>query len=633
MIKNRSISLFVLIGAAVLSALLVVQVRHVDATLTHLGSWNTAYPDSAASDTQCQLCHISSSGGNGWNGYGWGLREALLSGSTINDAMEAMEAADSDGNGVTDRVEIDGGFQPGWTAGEAHVSYRYDIDTGETVTEANKAAPIAIAALTTLDPVLPITNPISAPIASGMLEVGLTQIVTGLLSPLVGTFTPSLPNYMFIADQPGQVYQLDLTTQEMTTVLDVSAQMPVLGAFGNFDERGLLGLAFHPDYATNGLFYTYQSETVNGDPTFATTVPAGEVPDSQGVLSEWTVANPAEPILVVDPASERELFRVDQPQFNHNGADIVFGSDGMLYVSLGDGGGADDTDGQPFLEEIVSGHLDGNAQNAGNVLGSILRLDPTGSDSANGEYGIPADNPFVGDGAMLDEIYAYGFRNVYRMSFDPATGELYAGDVGQNDIEELNIITAGGNYGWKYKEGTFFFVDNGAGDGYVTDVDPGDLPTDLIDPIAEYDHDEGISIIGGFHYTGSTLPELTGQYIFGEWSRDFITPLGRLLYLSDTNEIMEFNIGGQDELGYFVQGFGQDANGEIYVLGNTTGNPYPHEETGENTGVILQIETYVPTAVTLSNTASATSVLSTISTILLLLIITAAINTVIVKRK
>lgn len=163
----------------------------------------------------------------------------------------------------------------------------------------------------------------------------------------------------------------------------------------------------------------------------------------------------------------------------------------MLYISLGDGGAAGDQG---------VGHVPGgNGQEPGNILSTIIRIDPDGDDSANGQYGIPDDNPFVGTSG-LDEIFAYGFRNPFRFSFDARTGEMYIADVGQNDIEEIDLGVAGGNYGWNIKEGSFCFDPNGADPGFVFECGADDVPeeVELIDPIAEYDHDEGIAVVGGF---------------------------------------------------------------------------------------------------------------------------------------
>jgi glucose/arabinose dehydrogenase len=265
---------------------------------------------------------------------------------------------------------------------------------------------------------------------------------------------------------------------------------------------------------------------------------------------------------------------------------VAFGRDGMLYVSLGDGGNADDEG---------PGHVaGGNAQSLadGNVLGKVLRIDPHGDNSANGQYGIPADNPLVGT-AGADEIWAYGFRNPYRFSFDRRSGRLLVADVGQNDIEEVDNVHAGGNYGWPVKEGTFLF-DQGdpanPNDGSVTADSPG-APAGLSDPIAEYDHTapggvrcgggapptacQGIAVVGGF--VAKRVHGLKHHYVFGDYSRAFAAPLGRLFVLRHGE------VESLPDPGIAVFGFGKDKHGDLYVLGNGTGLL-----TGD-TGVVLKI--------------------------------------------
>jgi glucose/arabinose dehydrogenase len=296
--------------------------------------------------------------------------------------------------------------------------------------------------------------------------------------------------------------------------------LPSLGLFGlDFDERGLLGLAFHPDYATNGKLYTFTSEPVTGPADFTVAdLPPLDAEDlrHQSVVAEWQVSI-ADPD-VVDPGSRRELLRIDNPQFNHNAGMLNFGPGGNLFIAIGDGGAANDD---------APGHgLQGNGQNPANVLGTILRIDVDGNNSANGEYGIPVAAPFSTlttdpTGTIPDEIFAYGFRNPYRFNFDSETGALIVGDVGQDNIEEVDIVTAGGNFGWRFKEGSFAFdFTDGSVSNDLTGIPPG-----LNDPVLEYDHDEGISVIGGFVYRGSAIPELVGNYVFGDFTDEgFVTP-------------------------------------------------------------------------------------------------------------
>jgi glucose/arabinose dehydrogenase len=450
-----------------------------------------------------------------------------------------------------------------------------------------------------------------APIQPGGMKIALETVATGLTAPMKSVTAPSLPHHLFVPDQAGKLWAINLMTGARTLFLDVSAHLVTLGVCGpnTFDERGLLGVAFHPDFARNGLFFTYTSEPNAGPPTFPSTLPPGIAANHQNVVRKWRKlqSGPAPPVI----HDLGELMRVDWPQFNHNGGDMAFGPDDMLYISMGDGGGADDRDDQMFITTLpgcpdapIVGHgLDGNGQKLTNPLGKILRIDVNGSNSANGKYGIPADNPFVNVPDAINEIYAFGLRNPWRFSFDMGTGALYVGDVGQNDLEEVNRIVKGGNYGWRIKEGTKFFNPNGNDVGYACDPVQGPFPCpaspgSFIDPIAQYDtHTEGHSVIGGHVYRGSRIPALRGRYVFADFTLTFdeVFPggpfiSGRLFYLQQKKtskdkllNIQELKVAGKDKLGLSMLGMGQDASGEVYVTANTTGIPFG------TSGVVLRI--------------------------------------------
>jgi glucose/arabinose dehydrogenase len=464
----------------------------------------------------------------------------------------------------------------------------------------------------------PFDNTVFAPIKDERgFRLQLEIAARDLTAPLKGVVAPGNPGLLYVVDQPGRLWAVNLATGRKRVFLNVSSRLVPLGVCGpgTFDERGLLGVAFHPNYTENGLLYTYTSERVGGPPTFRSTLPGGVAPDHQNVVAEWRVPNPRRRSSIVNPASRRELLRVSWPQFNHNGGDLAFGPDGMLYIPTGDGGGADDRNRQLFTtappnypacgEAPIRGHQgDGNAQKLNTPLGKILRIDVNGRNSANLQYGVPADNPFVGRSG-LDEIYAFGFRNPYRFSFDSETGRMFVGDVGQNDIEEVDVVVNGGNYGWPRKEGTLFFHHNGTDPGFASrnpDSTVG-IPSGLLNPIAQYDtHHEGHSVIGGFVYHGDRFPRLRGRYVFGEYSRLFGFPdgpddHGRLLYLGRGRfrggrlvRINEFR-GFADAIGALglappphgpeefrqtmsVLGMAQDTGGEVYVAGNQTGRPF-----------------------------------------------------------
>jgi len=406
----------------------------------------------------------------------------------------------------------------------------------------------------------PIADPIPAPIVKGDIAIELQPVVDGLVAPLGLAAPDDGTKRMFVYDQAGLVWVVVHGSEKLPApLLDVSSR---LVSFGNYDERGLLGLATHPDFAHHPLIYTFTSEPNDGPADFVTQMPPGVMNNHQSVIAEWRVdANDPNRI---DPTSRREVLRIDEPQPNHNGGTLRFGPDGYLYIALGDGGRAND---------VADGHMPGgNAQSLQQVHGKLLRIDVDGADAPNGRYGIPLDNPFVGLDA-IGEIYAFGLRNPFTYSFDRLTGDLYLGDAGQNNIEEVDLIVKGGNYGWNVKEGSFWFDSVSENIGRVVTGPVRAVPPALIDPIAEYDHSEGSVVIGGFVYRGRHVPDLQGLYVFGDWG-SFGTPSARLFCLDLNTGIRELRIGLPDRpAGFWLRGFGEDADGELYVFGSTVLGP------------------------------------------------------------
>ncbi|MEO7725326.1 MAG: PQQ-dependent sugar dehydrogenase, partial [Chthoniobacterales bacterium] len=270
---------------------------------------------------------------------------------------------------------------------------------------------------------------------------------------------------------------------------------------------------------------------------------------------------------LAEAASRREVLRVDQPQYNHNGGQLAFRpNEPYLYISLGDGGCCNDTE-DGHNPEI------GNGQDLATVLGKILRVDPldpgltNGSSdpvSLNGHYRVPLSNPFIEKSDALPEIYAYGFRNPFRFSFDEPTGRLIVGDVGQSQIEEVDLVEAGKNYGWNRKEGSFLFNPD---DGSIV-PDPSPDPA-LVDPVVEYTHQDGVSVIGGYAYHGKSVPALNDMYVFGDYASG---SSGRLLYSDFQGGLIhEFYLAGTvDSFDKFIKGFGRDGEGDLYVLGDAS---------------------------------------------------------------
>lgn len=414
-------------------------------------------------------------------------------------------------------------------------------------------------------------------------SVGVRTVASGLTSPL-GITAADATGRLFIHDQTGKIHVLAADGRLLPApFLDVTSRMVPLRPF--YDERGLLGLAFHPEYASNGRFFVYYSAPLRAG--------AAAGYDHTSHVSEFRVSAGGN---LADPASERILLQVDQPQRNHNGGTIAFGRDGYLYISLGDGGGANDT-GLGHVADWYADNGGGNGQDVeANLLGSILRI---GVDGA-WPYSIPADNPFVGMAGM-DEIWAYGFRNPYRFSFDMG-GELglLAGDAGQNMWEEVSQVTKGGNYGWNVKEGTHCFdaeaprtVPASCPDVVTSGARAGDP---LIDPVIEYANASnttmagiGTTVVGGEVYRGRSLPQLAGRYVFGDWSKQFIGPPTGQLFAATPGgaqwRMQKLRINTVDgvknasgELNRRVLGFGRDSRGEVYVT--TTLNVGPTGATG-----------------------------------------------------
>jgi glucose/arabinose dehydrogenase len=340
------------------------------------------------------------------------------------------------------------------------------------------------------------------------------------LRPLLLTHAGDGSNRVFVGIQQGiiHVFPNDPTAEKTKVYLDIQKQV-FYG--GGDDEQGLLGLAFHPQYKKNGeffLFYTLKKDT------------------STNVLARFKVSK--EDPNKADPGSEEILLRVKRPYPNHDGGTICFGPDGFLYVTLGDGGAADDP------KKV--------GQKLNSLLGKVLRIDVDRKDEGKA-YAIPKDNPFVEVKDALPEVWAYGLRNIWRMSFDRKTGKLWAGEVGQNLYEEINIIEKGGNYGWSKRESLHPFSTDGV-----------DVNKNMIDPIWEYHHSVGRSITGGHVYRGKRFPELDGHYLYG----DFVTSKIWALRYDDAKKRVVANRPIRD-LGLPILSFGEDEQGELYLLTST----------------------------------------------------------------
>jgi glucose/arabinose dehydrogenase len=336
-----------------------------------------------------------------------------------------------------------------------------------------------------------------------------------LRRPVQAVQAPGDDKHLYVLEQAGRVMRLDLTKPDATEAevwMDIREQVNSAG-----NELGLLSIVFDPKFADTHQFFLYYtaSKPLRSELTRFDVAPATGMP----VLK-----------------SAKVFLEVKQPYSNHNGGTVLFGPDGMLYLSLGDGGAANDPH--------------GNSQNMAALLGKIIRIDVRRSEGGE-PYAIPADNPFVDNPKAAPEIWATGLRNVWRMSFDRKTGQLYAGDVGQNAYEEVDLIVKGGNYGWNPREGLHAF-DKGK---------PGTAGAVYIDPIAEYPHDQGVSVTGGHVYRGSKWPSLQGVYLYADYAFGTIWGLRCNGDRCTPSEVVWQRQGGKS----MWSSFGELNNGELVL--------------------------------------------------------------------
>ena len=354
-------------------------------------------------------------------------------------------------------------------------------------------------------------SPVLPPSPSGYQAV---LVQSGLSQPVFVTAPPGDTTRLFIVEKTGTIRILRAGSLLPRPFLNVSSRV------STGSEQGLLGLAFHPSYATNGRFYIDYTDG-SGDTR----------------LVEFLVsANPDSA-----SATEKEILFVDQPYPNHNGGNLVFGPDGKLYFGLGDGGSGGDPQ--------------GNGQNLGALLGKILRLDVDGGSP----YAVPSDNPFVGRAGARGEIWSYGLRNPWRFSFDAETGDMMIADVGQDSWEEVDYEPAGQsgrNYGWNRMEGTHCFPPGSACN-----------PSGLTLPVTEYSHSAGCSVTGGYVYRGTDLPELRGTYFYGDYCTGIVRSLrimmGHASQELDWTSALRTSAGGPMD---GLSSFGVDARGELYMV-------------------------------------------------------------------
>jgi glucose/arabinose dehydrogenase len=365
---------------------------------------------------------------------------------------------------------------------------------------------LALAAAITITGCSPETDP--EPTPDPNITLKLDQVATGLSGPVYVTSPPG-DSRLFIVEQPGRIRIIQNGQLLPAPFLDIVSRV------GSGGERGMLSVAFHPQYAANGFFYVYFTAT------------NGEIRVERFTASGNTA----------NPSTAKVILAVPHPRGNHNGGLAMFGPDGMLYLGLGDGGGGGDPD--------------ANGQNQNTLLGALLRIDVNSGDP----YSIPAGNPFVGRNDARPEIWATGLRNPWRFAFDGSAGNLYVADVGQGELEEVNVVAAtraGVNYGWNIMEGSSCYNASSCN------------RQGLELPVLEYRHlGNACSVTGGFVYRGSAIPEIAGHYFYGDYCAGFVKSFRFQGGAATDERTWELgNIGN-------ITSFGQDAAGELYI---TSGN-------------------------------------------------------------
>ena len=395
----------------------------------------------------------------------------------------------------------------------------YPTAAGVTTVESETPSPTGAATVESETP-LPTSVSTAASDTPAPASGALPRVRTETVFPSVSfdrmvflTYPDGIPDRLYLVLQPGRIMVFDNVADPSSpvTFLDIRNRVSDRG-----NEEGLLGLAFDPDYSNNGYFYVYYSAA---SPRRSVIARYQASPDDESA----------------DPNTEKIIMEIGQPFSNHNGGQVTFGPDSYFYVGLGDGGSGGDPR--------------GHGQNLRTLLGTILRIDVSTLDET-GSYAVPPDNPFVGVQGARPEIWAYGLRNPWRFSFDRETGDLWTGDVGQNKLEEIDIIKPGANYGWNIMEGTSCFRNAGC------DSD------ELEPPVAEYGRDGGCSVTGGYVYRGSRIPSLVGAYLYGDFCTGNIWALRH-----DGSQVTEQARIADTDLQ--ISSFAEGPDGEVYILSFT----------------------------------------------------------------
>ena len=524
---------------------------------------------SQSGEASCQLCHQRTSGGDGWNAYGWDLRQvfasnrAAIGGNFENEeealrfSLQVLEPFKTDLNKPTTNTylnEIESDAQPGWRdSPDNRISFK--DDTFELlVAPENLSCLTRIDASSVLEP-CPLIDPVLENIGNQDLSLELSLITSGFSNVVSIVHSEALKDSLFVVERSGQIWEINLITKSKELFLDFSRLLLEFNLDKN-DERGLLGFAFHPMYSENNIVITYMSRTYQAGLSHFPVKFEGDSPNHLSIVSQWIVTDESTTAPALS-TGEVTLIAIERSNLSPNGGDVNFGSDGHLYIAVGD--------------EVKSNIITALEDHQEDVFGSILRIDIDSFNPSNGRYSTPSTNPNFG-AESPEELYATGFRFPTSLSFNTSnqddSNDLYLSDKGLNFIQEVNLITPSNkpnNFGWNYKEGPFFRYLTDTQEEFISSVAPLEATRIMFnDPIALYDEDEGRSIVGGVVYQGRDIPKLANRYLFGDNKAGTFENESRLFYLEDDFKIIE--IGKSLLSDKELQVIGDGVDGTLFII-------------------------------------------------------------------
>lgn len=561
-------------------ALLLCFTASIDARDRYYSWWLDQYSQqSFTGEARCQICHEQISGGDGWNAYGWDLRQVFesnrlaIGGGFDNEqaaflsslrTLEEFRTDLSDPSSANYLEEILANAQPGWREGEDNrISFK--DDTFKLIGPPTDLSCLTKIDASSIDQSCPLLRPTFDTIATEDLSLSLKEISSGFNKVVaITSANDSMDHKLYIVERLGKIWEIDLIDSSKRLFLDFSDKLLAINS-DEKDQRGLIGFAFHPNYSENHLVVIHLSKVYQPDAAdFKAQV--GE-PDHLSVISEWQIMDSKDgtPAQLID---EKELLIVERNDQNPKGGEVLFGPDDLLYISIGD--------------EDLSRSMPRGYRTVGSVVtGTVLRIDINSPNPTNGRYTIPVTNPFVGlEG--IDEVYAGGFRFPQGLSFAESDlssddslsiSSLFLSDKGFEFVEEINRIQPSDvakNFGWNQKEGTYFRYLTPEGESFLSAVVPDGNNSMFIEPVGQYGREDGGSITPGVIFKGESIERLKGRYVFADNKSGELQNQSRLFYLNEHNTIIDISSTLLDKLS--VQLIGADFNGDLYLIADSIEN-------------------------------------------------------------